>query len=113
MAIRTDRIVVYKDVLARLGANPIFEETFSEDGNSMQDAVVQVSYSSFLPGGTAFPWLKAKGLADNRDLFDMFFDPQQIGVEREQQIKQLIAKTSGKSLIRYIASDRCRNGLRA
>ena len=95
-------IVVYKDVLARMGANPVFEETFGADGNLIEDAVVQVSYPSFLPGGTAFPWLKAKALADSRDLFDMFFDPQQIGVERELQIRRLIAKTNGKSLIRYI-----------
>lgn len=95
-------IVVYKGVLSRLGADPVFEDTFGEDGELIEDAVVQVSYPSFLPGGTSFPWRKAKALADNRDLFDMFFDPQQIAVEREQQIRRLIAQTNGKTLIRYI-----------
>jgi hypothetical protein len=95
-------MVVYKDVLARMGADPVFEDTIGEDGSLIEDAVVQVSYPSFLPGGTSFPWRKAKALADRRDLFDMFFDPQQIGVEREQQIRRLIAQTNGKTLIRYI-----------
>lgn len=96
-------IVVYKDVLTRMGADPVFEDTFGEDGKLIEDAVVQVSYPTFLPGGNAFPWRKAKNLADSRDLFDMFFDPQQIGVDREAQIRRLIAEAHGKSLIRYIA----------
>lgn len=95
-------IVVYKNVLSRLGADPIFEETFDEGGRLIDDAVVQVSYPFLLPGGTAFPWRQAKGLADSRDLFDMFFDPQQIGVEREAQIRRLVAETNGKLLVRYI-----------
>lgn len=95
-------IVVHKDVLSRMGPDPVFEDTFGEDGVLIQDAVVQVSYQSFLPGGSAFPWRTAKGLADHRDLVDMFFDPQQIGVEREQQIGRLIKETFGKTLIRYI-----------
>lgn len=95
-------IVVYKDVLRKMGTDPVFEDTFGEDGQLLDDAVVQVSYPSFLPGGTAFPWLKAKGLASMRDLFDMFFDPQQIDVDRETQIRRLIAETKGKTLLRYI-----------
>jgi hypothetical protein len=95
-------IVVYKDVLRKIGVDPVFEATFGEDGQLLEDAVVQVSYQSFLPGGSAFPWLKAKNLASSRDLFDMFFDPQQIDVERENQIRQMIAKAKGKTLLRYI-----------
>lgn len=95
-------IVVYKEILRKMGTDPVFEDTFDDDGQLLEDAVVQVSYSSFLPGGTAFPWLKAKGLASARDLFDMFFDPQQIDVAREAQIRRLIAETKGKNLLRYI-----------
>ena len=96
-------IVVAKEQLARLADDAIFSDTYGDDGKLMDDMVVEVSYPSFLPGGSSFPWRVARGLADSRDLFDMFFDPQQIGVEREQQIRQIVSKVHGKTLVRFIA----------
>lgn len=95
-------IVVSKEHLAKIGNNPVFEDTVGDDGKPLDGMVVEVSYPSFLPGGSNFPWRKAKDLADLRDLFDMFFDPQQIGVDRENQIKRLIAEVNGKALVRFI-----------
>lgn len=95
-------IIVHKDVFRAMGVDPVFEDTFGEDGKLLEDAVVQASYQSFLPGGSAFPWLKAKGLASMRDLFDIFFDPQQIDIDRENEIRRMISETSGKRLLRYM-----------
>jgi hypothetical protein len=102
MDFRPAGIVVYRDVLERLGADPVISDTYDDQGKLIEDATVEVSYQSFLPGGSAFPWRVARGLADHRDLFDMFFDPQQIDVEREHQIRRLIAEVHGKDLIRFI-----------
>jgi len=103
MDFRPAGIVVYKEVLHRLGDDPVFSDTYDERGCVIEDAVVEVSYQSFLPGGSAFPLRTARALADHRDIFDMFFDPQQIDAEKEQQIRQLISKQYGKKLIRFIS----------
>lgn len=95
-------IVVSKEILKRLGRDPVFSDTYDEGGRLMEDVVVEVSYQSFLPGGSGFPWRIARAQADYRDIFDMFFDPQQIDAEREHQIRRLISKTYGKDLVRFI-----------
>lgn len=93
-------IVVPKEILEQLGHGAVFSDTYGEDGKLIENMVVEVSYPSFLPGGSAFPWKTAKDLASSRDLFDMFFDPQQISVERENQIRRLISDGYSKSMIR-------------
>lgn len=95
-------IVVPKEILGQLGPGAVFSDTYGEDGKLIEDMVVEVSYPSFLPGGSAFPWKTAKNLAGSRDLFDMFFDPQQIGVEREHQIRRSISDEYSKTLIRLL-----------
>lgn len=102
MDFRPANMTVFKESLRRYGKNPVFTDTFDEKGCLIEDAVVEASFQSFLPGGSAFPWQVARALASHRDLFDMFFDPQQIDAERESEIRTFILKNYGKSLVRFI-----------
>lgn len=95
-------IVVSKKHLSSIGTNPIFSDTRDEAGQPIDGMVAEVYFPSFLPGGTTFPLQKAIDFAGSRDLFDMIFDPQQIDIERENQIRQSVSKNFGKLLLRYL-----------
>lgn len=92
-----------RELLGSFAPGAVFGDVRTDDGSVMTEAAAEVSYPSFLPGGTGFPYPVARSLADTRDVFDLFFDPQQIGVERENQIRQFIARTHDKMLVRFMA----------
>lgn len=93
---------VHKNSLQALGKNPRFSATYDVNNQIIEDAVAEVFYPSFLPGGTDFPLDDALDLAGTRDLFDMFFDPHQVGVDMEDFIRGSVREKWSKNLIRII-----------